>query len=135
MSDIFVDTSALYAFVNKNDKFHHQVVKYLKTTPDTLVTTNFIFAETLSLITKRVGKKIAIKFGEHLKKSGKILIMYLPEDYQEKAWKLFSEDEKIGFDYIDATCFVFMQETGIETALSFDIHFIQAGFKLKQFQG
>lgn len=129
MSDIFVDTSALYAWVNKDDEFHQKVVKFIKITPYLLVTTNLIFAETISLITKRVGKETAIKFGERLKNTEKISIMYLSEEYEEKAWKLFSEDKKIGFDYIDATCFIFMQETGIETALSFDKHFRQLGFK------
>lgn len=130
MIDIFVDTSALYAWLNKNDKFHQPIVEFIERCRDSLLTTNFVFAETISLITKRINKKIAIEFGEKLRVSQKISTIYLPEDYQEKAWKLFSRDRKIGFDYIDATCFVFMRETGINTCLSLDKHFQQMDFKV-----
>lgn len=128
MEKIFVDTSAFYAMVNRGEKNHKKIAGFIEKKKNLLVTTNFIFAETLSLITKRLGKNIAIKFGEGLRDSRRIKIFFLSEEYQEEAWNLFFEYRDKDFDYIDATCFTFMKKIGITKALTLDKHYNQMSF-------
>lgn len=130
MEIVFVDTGAFYALANKGESHHNAVKRFIETASTQLVSTNFIFAETMSLITKRLGKDIAVSFGRGLKNSKRLNIFYLSEKYQEEAWDLFARYRDKDFDYIDATCFVFMEKMGIIKALSLDGHFKQMNFEM-----
>ena len=128
MENIFVDTSAFYSLVNKGESEHYRVKEFIENNTLPLLTTNFIFAETISLITKRLGKIFALKFGSGLKKSERLKIINISEEYEEEAWELFSGYKDKDFDYIDATSFVFMKRMSIKKALSLDIHYSQMNF-------
>ena len=69
MNRIFIDTSAWYAFIDKNDPDHKGEEKLYKSNTKPLITSNFIFDETVTLLMSRLGFDIAVKFGESLKKS------------------------------------------------------------------
>lgn len=130
IESIFVDTSAFYAIVNKGEAHHNKIKEFIKNSKYLLVTTNLIFAETISLVTKRLGKKIAADFGSGLWNSERLNIYYLSEDYQKEAWDLFVRYKDKDFDYIDATCFTFMKKMDINKVLSFDRHFKQMNFEI-----
>lgn len=127
---IFVDTSAFYAMVNKGEVHHKKIRDFITKSKALFITTNLIFAETISLITKRLGKKVAADFGKGLQNSSRLNIYYLAEDYQKEAWDLFVRYKDKDFDYIDATCFTFMKKMGINKALSFDRHYKQMNFEM-----
>ncbi len=130
MRQIFVDTSAFYALADKKDPAHSRALHFLEQNDLPLLTTNYIFAESLSLLTKRLGKAIALQFGSGLKASELIRLFYLSPDYEEAAWKEFLKYRDKDFDFIDSTCFAVMEKQGIETAFSFDRHFAQRGFQI-----
>ncbi|MFH1452418.1 MAG: PIN domain-containing protein [Armatimonadota bacterium] len=130
IKSIFVDTSAFYAMINKGETHHGKIKNFIKKSKELLVTTNLIFAETISLITKRLGKNIAADFGSGLLNSTRLSIYYLSEDYQKEAWDLFISYKDKDFDYIDAACFTFMKKMNINKVLSFDRHFKQMGFEI-----
>lgn len=126
--EIFVDTSAFYALVDAKDPAHRVAKKYFMHCNQPMVTTEFIFAECLSLITKRLGKSIAIRFGEGLRASKLIRMSHSSEELIDKAWEEFVKFSDKGFNLIDCTSFVTMESLGIKTAFSFDKHFAQRGF-------
>ena len=130
MNRIFIDTSAFYALADKKDPAHRKARKFLEKINIPLVTTDFIFAETMSLITKRLGKNIAIEFGKGIKESSIIDLMFLSVEYQNLAWDLFCSQEDKEWDFIDCTCFIAMEKIGIMTAFSLDRHFAQRGFAM-----
>ncbi len=63
---IFVDTSAWYALLDKNDSDHASAVKFKESLTHSLVTTNYIADETITLSKNRLGHKIATEIGEKL---------------------------------------------------------------------
>lgn len=130
MKQILVDTSAFYALADSADPAHAASREFLESNQVPLVTTNYVFAETLSLLTKRLGKDAAVRFGTGLRASEMIRLFRLPRDYDEDSWKEFLRFRDKGFDFIDSTCFVVMQRLGMETAFSFDRHFVQRGFRV-----
>lgn len=130
MKEIFVDTSAFYALVDSKEPLHRPAQQFFRENQTALVTTNFIFAESLSLITKRLGKRIAVKFGGGLKNSRILRIAYLTAEHQERAWQIFCQQLDKDYDYIDCSCFVFMDGQRIKEAFTFDRHFQQRGYKM-----
>lgn len=130
IESVFVDTSAFYAIVNKGEAYHSKITEFIKNNKCLLVTTNLVFAETISLITKRLGKNVAADFGSGLRNSERLNIYYLSENYQKEAWDLFVYYKDKDFDYIDATCFTFMKKMDINKVLSFDRHFKQMNFEI-----
>ena len=69
MKRLFVDTGAWYAVVDKKDPDHAQAQHFLKNNANPMVTSNFVFDETITLIRSRLGWSVAKDFGERLKKS------------------------------------------------------------------
>jgi len=63
---IFVDTSAWYAIIDKNDRDHAVAVKKVRTLNRPLLTSNYILDEILTLLKTKLGPSIAIPFGQQL---------------------------------------------------------------------
>lgn len=125
-----MDTSAFYALADKKDPAHPRALSFLEENQVPLLTTNYIFAESLSLLTKRLGKTIATEFGKGLKASDLVRIFHLTPEYEEAAWREFLKFQDKDFDFIDSTCFAVMERQDIAEVFSFDRHFAQRGFRL-----
>ncbi|MFH1148268.1 MAG: PIN domain-containing protein [Pseudomonadota bacterium] len=128
--EIFIDTSAFYALLDAKDPAHGVAKEYFMHCKYPMLTTEFIFAESLSLITKRLGKGIAVRFGEGLRTSKMIRISHSSEELLDKAWEEFVRFSDKGFDLIDCLSFVTMDSFDIKSAFSFDRHFVQRGFHI-----
>jgi len=63
---IFVDTSAWYAFIDKNDQDHADAVSKVKALDRSHLTSNYVLDEILTLLKSRLGPSIAILFGQKL---------------------------------------------------------------------
>ena len=130
LKTVFVDTSAFYALFNRDDPHHEEAVRVYQDSL-ILVTTQVIFTELLSLLTKRLGKHQAIRYGKEIKASReKLRILHTSEAQEEKAWNLFCRFKDKEYDLVDCLSFVVMEENDIEEAFAFDRHFAQYGFRL-----
>lgn len=130
MKRIFVDTSAWYAFVRADDPDHAAVKQTLEQWEGRLVTTDFVFDETVTLIQARLGHAAAVRVGAALR-SGEAaeLLRLLPED-EEDAWDLFKRHRDKGYSFTDCTSFALMRRLRIPLAAATDRHFQQAGFQV-----
>lgn len=95
-----------------------------------LVTTDFIFAETMSLLTKRLSKAVAVAFGEGIRCSPKFRIEEPTPQMREQAWRLFAGHRDKDYDPIDCISFATMESLRIRDVFGFDHHFTQYGFNL-----
>ena len=130
MKRAFVDTSAWYGFVRKDDPDHAIVKKSLKVWESRLVTTNFVLDETLTLVRSRLGHALAAQVGEVLKNPTVVdLARVTPED-EENAWNLFIKHKDQDFSYTDCTSFSVMRRLALETVITSDHHFLQVGFEI-----
>lgn len=125
-----MDTGAFYALADGRDPAHKDARKYFEGCSAILVTTDFIFAETMSLMTKRLGKAVAVAFGEGMRGSSMIRIEEPAPQVREQGWRLFSGHRDKEYDLIDCISFATMESLRIRDAFGFDRHFTQYGFHL-----
>lgn len=124
-----VDTSAIYALLDKSDNLHRRsfaLFQELSTKPATVVVTNFIMAECHALLAGRLSLEIARSW---LKGLCWPVERVMEEDEQRAKEIIFTYIDK-SFSYTDATTFAVMKRLGINKALAFDQHFSQYGFIL-----
>jgi uncharacterized protein len=131
LEDIFVDTSAWIALVDKDDSHHKEAASSypsLLKNHRNLITSNFVIAETYIIILNELGHKLAIDFLEKLKASPRVLKIYSNEDIEAEAEPILAKYSDQDFSYTDAVSFVIMKRQKIRKAFSFDKHFVIAGF-------
>lgn len=129
MARVLVDTSAVFALLDRSDKCHEAA----KTTLSRLNTrrvepllTNFIVAECHALALSRIGAEVARNW---------LLRNVWPVervavDDEVKAVEIIRQYTDKTFSYTDATSFVVMERLGIRKAFAFDPHFRQYGFQV-----
>lgn len=130
MNTVFIDSSALFAWSDASCPQNRAIHDYLLRENPPLVTTNIVIAETISLITKRISKRIGIQFAEAIEGSRIIQVIYADELLTKAALKLYRKYTDKDFDLIDATSFVLCKERKIKQVLTLDRHFSQMGFEM-----
>lgn len=130
MNRLFVDTGAWYALVDKKDPKHNAAKHFFLANKMPCVTTNFIFDETITLISARLGWVVARDFGLKLKNSKFTSLLPVKNEDEDIAWKIFLKYEDKNFSYTDCTSFAFMERLKLNTAFSFDKHFLAMKFNV-----
>jgi uncharacterized protein len=129
MQRLFVDTSAWFAFANRGDPEHKGVAALLGKPRGRLITSNFIFDETVTLCLHRLGHPVAQKVGCVLLDTARVdLLRITPED-ENAAWELFCKRPGHTYSFTDCTSFVIMRRLGINTAAALDDDFASEGFE------
>ena len=123
MTLALVDTGAWYAYLDRNDPDHHQIAEVIEQHAPSLLTTNFIADETITLLRYRAGRAAAIQFGELLFSGEIARLEHITKVDQQKAWKLFQQYDDHRFSYTDCTSFVLMERMGIEVSIALDSDF------------
>jgi len=129
VAQLLVDTSAVYALIDRDDTYHRKAVTLLRSVPRrglTPLLTNFIMAESHALLLSRLGAEIA---RDWLLRQIWPVERITPED-EEKAREIIRRYSDKSFSYTDATSFAVMERLGIKEAFAFDPHFRQYGLKL-----
>ena len=129
MERLFVDTSAWFAYANRKDRDHATVRAAVTGFDGRLVTSNFVFDETLSLCLYRLGHAVAERVGAVLLDPDSVdLIRVTPED-EQMAWTLFRNRPGQRYSFTDCTSFALMRRLGIDAALALDEDFRAEGFR------
>lgn len=124
---IFVDTSAWYAIIDRNDRDHVAAVTKIQALDLPLLTSNYIFDEILTLLKTRLGPSIAISFAQKLWDQEVSTLARITEEDEARAWGIFRQFDDKGFSFTDCTSFALMERLAISTVLAFDDHFAQYG--------
>lgn len=127
MARILVDTSAVYALLDRNDRCHdaaREALESLRKRRTEPLLTNFIVAECHALSLSRLGADIARKW-----LLGNIWpVERVSVEDETKARVIIGQYTDKTFSYTDATSFAVMERLGVKTAFAFDPHFRQHGF-------
>ena len=129
MAQLLVDTSAVYALIDRDDAYHRKAVSLLRSLPrrgSKPLLTNFIVAESHALLLSRLGPEIA---RDWLLRQVWPVEPVTPQD-EAKAREIIQRYTDKTFSYTDATSFAMMERLGIREAFAFDPHFRQYGLKL-----
>ncbi|MHC4972728.1 MAG: type II toxin-antitoxin system VapC family toxin [Planctomycetota bacterium] len=128
MERIFVDTSAWLSFANRNDADHPLVKRAFSGFSGRLVTSNFVFDETVTLARSRLGHAFALLVGDALQDADTVDLIRVSADDETRAWTLFAERGDKRYSFTDCTSFVLMRRLGIKQAASLDADFAREGF-------
>ena len=124
----FVDTGAWFAYVNAADPDHDRVRRILDRPPGRLVTSNYVFDETVTLTQARLGHRRAVTVGRTLLDLAVVELLSITPIDERAAWALFEKRPDKAYSFTDCTSFVLMRREKIATAVALDDHFSQEGF-------
>ena len=130
--EIFVDTSGLYALVDRKDAHHpaaRVLVEQLLRSGRRLLATDYIVAETVNLANARSGSGVAIRVLELLEQSAGIRVEWIGTARFDMTKAYFRKHADHEYSFTDCTSFVVMRELKLSQALTSDRHFTQAGFE------
>jgi predicted nucleic acid-binding protein len=96
-----------------------------------LITTSYVFDETVTYLNSRGRHTKAIEIGEKLLLSPSVEIVHVDENLFYEGWDYFQKYEDKSFSLTDCISFIVMRQKQLDTALTFDRHFTQAGFRIE----
>lgn len=132
-AEVFADTSALYAFVDRRDAHHARaavLVAELVRAGRTLVTSDYVIAETVNLaVARRGGRQVAERVLDLIQQSAAIRIEWIGAQRFRATKSFFRKRADHSYSFTDCTSFVIMGELRLSDALTTDRHFIAAGFQ------
>lgn len=132
MSQIFVDTSAYFALTDRRDENHRvavRIIHQLVREGTEFLTTNYVVAETHTLLLNRIGYITALQVIEELYKS-QTRIYRVKEAEEQRALHIIRTYTDKEFSLVDAISFATMERFHVTQAFTFDHHFSQYGFSL-----
>jgi len=128
---IFVDTSAWYAAMVRKDRDHEVAKQFLQNNVVSLITSDYVMDETVTLLQSRVGHRYAVRFLNMLQTSRITQLIHLTPTQIATTVELFRARADKEWSFTDCSSFVLMQEYQVQIAFAFDEHFKQAGFQIK----
>lgn len=133
MRKVFVDTGAFVALRNASEREHHsarRALETLKAKRVSLFTSNYVFAETYTVLLKRVGWAAAVTWGRAFRSGSLIELVRIDEPTEKRAWSILEAHDDKTWSYVDATSFALMEQEGSSEAFAFDRDFVQRGLKV-----
>jgi predicted nucleic acid-binding protein len=130
VSSVFVDTSAIYAFLVPEDDRHQEakgLVESLRAAEPELVSSSYVLQETVALLQARIGVPAVRTFQRNLAPA--LEIEWIDGPLYQRAMAALLAAGKRGVTLTDWTSFEVMRDRGIEQVLAFDPHFEEQGFR------
>lgn len=132
MTSLFLDTSYLIAVESADDQHHKNASKHwrdlLKSSPWPLVSSSYVLVEVVTLLNNRRLHSKAVELGNSLLSSRLFNIVHIDEELFYEGWNYFQKYKDKAYSLTDCVSFVLMRKLEITEALTFDKHFVQAGF-------
>ena len=126
---IFVDTVFVIALVNHRDQYHQQASELADRFEGyPLLVTDAVLLEIGNALA-RSYKKEAIEIIEQFLASDEVEIVRLTSQLFERAFAMYKKYLDKQWGLVDCISFVAMHEAGVSQAMTFDRHFVQAGFE------
>lgn len=133
MNSVFIDTGYLIALEATDDQHHEAALQHwhglLKSIPP-LVTTSYVFDEVITFFNSRNHHAKAVEIGNNILNSAFIQFIHVDEHLFQESWLYLKKHNDKSYSLTDCISFVVMNRHEIKTALTFDSHFVQAGFAI-----
>ena len=124
---IFVDTGAWFALLIADDANSIAAQKWFASNRTSLVTTDYVVDELLTLVRSRVDTRSSIRVGKLI--LDEQLADLIRIDHQDfvAAWNVFARYQDKEWSFTDCVSLVVMRRLKINIAFAFDEHFRQFG--------
>lgn len=130
---IFVDTSFIIGLINERDQYYETAQELADIYNEALlITSDAVLLEVANALS-RGYKEEAIQVIETLLSSEDVEVIRLTPELFEQAFILYKKYQDKEWGLVDCISFVIMQSKNINEVLTFDRHFLQAGFKILAF--
>ena len=129
MNSVFVDTSAFYAFLDRDDANHsraHSLWEHLLVEGE-LVTNNYVLLETIALVQRRLGLAALRAFVSDILPL--VRVEWVTERIHLAAVEAVLASSRKNLSLVDCVSFQTMRDCELDEAFCFDIHFRQQGFQ------
>lgn len=126
----YVDTSAFWAILDRDDQHHAEAQKRwvnLLENAATLVCTNYILLETTALLQNRLGIEAVRDFTQDVVPL--LTVEWVTPDIHESAIAAVLGAARRRLSLTDCVSFEVMRRLGIHNAFAFDRHFREQGFQ------
>ncbi len=130
MSRIFVDSGFVIALINQRDQYHQRALELAdKFEGYPLLITDAVLLEIGNALVRKY-KQEAIEFIEQFLAADEVEIISLDPQLFQQALGLYKNYQDKEWGLVDCVSFVVMWQAGINQVLTFDRHFVQAGFQV-----
>lgn len=133
MNKLFIDTSGWASLFVTQEPFHDRTSQLFnqaiqKRQP--LITSNYILSELVAVLHSplRQPRYRIFEIIDAIRKASYTETIHIDRDIDEAAWNLCKQRIDKPWSLVDCSSFVIMQRHEIQTALTTDHHFEQAGF-------
>ena len=126
----FVDTSALYALLDGDDRFHAlAATAWLELLPseDQLVTSSYVLVEACALVQRRLGIAAVRDLSDHLLPV--LGTEWIGEAEHRTAHAALLASGRRDLSLVDCVSFHVMRKARIRRVFTFDPHFAEQGFE------
>jgi predicted nucleic acid-binding protein len=126
---IYIDTSAIYAFLTRTDQKHSQAQEtweFLFQSNEDLFCNNYVLLETYTLLQSRFGMVAIRLFQENV--FPVLRVVWLDEIQHRQAVSALLAANRRQLSLVDCSSFITMRHLGIRTVFAFDPHFAEQGF-------
>lgn len=121
---VFFDTSFYVALNNPSDSLRPRaktLLQHLSTFDHNSFSSNFVFLETVTVLSQKIGRNVAINFYENAV-SG-VNEIKINENLEERTWRIFKSIQNKDVSYVDCSILATIEEFRIGTLVTFDRHF------------
>ncbi|HZY94034.1 MAG TPA: type II toxin-antitoxin system VapC family toxin [Candidatus Bathyarchaeia archaeon] len=129
---MFLDTSAWIAITSQDEQYHEQARTFYKQLGTgkhgSLVTSDYVLDETLTLLRMRKGVAHAIRFYEEIFRSKSLHVAWVEPAIFHQAVDTMKRNQDKKWSFTDCTSFTIMNQLKIRDAFCFDDDYTQAGF-------
>ena len=124
---IFVDTGAWFAMAVPSDQDHAIIAQCFSQSTESLLTTDYVIDETLTLLRARGYDQRALALGAEFFNGSIAEIHYLSEADVRAAWEIFRQYGDKKWSFTDCSSKIVIEQQQITRAISLDHHFRQFG--------
>lgn len=129
MTKVFIDTLFVIALINSRDQHHERALALAKKYEGCpLLTTEAILLEIGNALARHF-KSQSVDVIDQFRQSEEVEIVSLTPSLFKKGFMLYRAYTDKSWGLVDCISFIVMQDADTDSALTFDQHFVQAGFK------
>lgn len=126
---IFLDTSGIFAWVNRQDPHHELMLGLPRKEEVSLIISDYVVDEACTLfMARKIGHRLA-ELGELLRHSRIVKLEWIGKDLFWEAWEWQKKFSDHPLSFTDCTSFALMKKMNLVDVATNDHHFETVGFR------
>ncbi len=128
---VYVDTSALYAILDRTDISHETAAAtwhLMGDRPESLFTSSYVLLESVALLQSRLGLESVRELEARIVPL--LTVRWVDRGLHSRAFSTLLTARRRDLSLVDCVSFEVMREMDLDMAFAFDAHFTEQGFRL-----